>query len=697
MATDVERLVVSLEASITKYERAMNKALGATNTTTRRIESRFESMNRRVSSGFSGLQRGIAAAFAGAAALRGATSLIDSATRIENSLKVAGLAGEELDAVYQKLYQSARNNAAPLESLVTLYGRAVLVQNELGVSTEQLLSFTDNVALALRVSGQSAAEASGALLQLSQALGSGVVRAEEFNSILEGAPTILQAAAAGIAEAEGSVAKLRTIMLDGNLSSRALFDGFEAGSVILEEKVAGASLTVSQAFENLRTELINVAREMDEGTNISGALAGSLGDLTEVIKDVAAFANAAVEPLTNMTAALQGAVNTIRTFIEAGAAVNGLDRVGAGAAQFINDLGIPGLTAGSSRAGNVLTGTFELLGATPQDEALAGLLTGEQEQTTPTAITVNAAPRTISIEDDQYSTAGMGSSSGGGSGGGSGGNTYQQAIEAREKAIQQLAMEAALTRQATLANNDHGFSVERLRAQMELENAAIEAGLALTPQRRAEIDQLSESYARASANAEVMATAQQLAEQAFDDLASAGRNALDTIIDGFLEGKDAGEIFNSVLKDLAKNLINIGLNQLGGGMQAGGFNPLGFLGGLFGFSKGTPNTGGARGQVRGVVHGQEAVIPLPSGGKVPVEMKMPTLPQMGQGQLKIMLGVSADSAGNLTPFVESVVQTGIGRSAPMIVGAAVGQANKSAPAAMARHQQQRAGSDYRTM
>src|SRR5690606_31236336 len=131
--------------------------------------------------------------------------LLDSATRIENALKVAGLAGEQLESVYQRLKDSAIANAAPIEALVELYGRAALVQKELGITGEELLNFTDKISVALRVSGKSAAESSGALLQLSQALGSGVVRAEEFNSILEGALPIAQAAAAGLLEAGGSV------------------------------------------------------------------------------------------------------------------------------------------------------------------------------------------------------------------------------------------------------------------------------------------------------------------------------------------------------------------------------------------------------------------------------------------------------------------------------------------------------------
>src|SRR5690606_38908643 len=125
MATDVERLVVSLEASITKYERAMSKAMGQTNKTMRnierradqtavRVESRLSRMGRGISTSFAAIQRAWIGAFAGVAAMRGAQQLIDASTRIENSLKVAGLAGEELTRVYNSLYASAQRNAAPL-------------------------------------------------------------------------------------------------------------------------------------------------------------------------------------------------------------------------------------------------------------------------------------------------------------------------------------------------------------------------------------------------------------------------------------------------------------------------------------------------------------------------------------------------------------------------------------------------------
>ncbi|MBN9243936.1 MAG: tape measure protein [Mesorhizobium sp.] len=223
----------------------------------------------------SGFVGGIASAFS----VQAAQKLIDSATRIQNALKVAGLSGADLTKVYDRLYESAQKNAAPLEALATLYGRAAQQQKELGVSTDQLLQFTDNVSVALRVAGTDAGTASGALLQLGQALGSGVVHAEEFNSILEGVPTIVQAAAAGIKEANGSVAALKQLVIDGKVSSRAFFDGFAAGADTLAAKAANASMTTSQGFTTLTNALTRAAERFDTSTDASKRFGNALGEL----------------------------------------------------------------------------------------------------------------------------------------------------------------------------------------------------------------------------------------------------------------------------------------------------------------------------------------------------------------------------------------------------------------------------------
>lgn len=281
MATDLERLVVSLEANIKSYERSLAKAMAQTNSQASGIEKRFATMNKNVSKSldFGSALGSVGRLAGGVLSVAAAKEFLDSATKIDNALKVAGLSGEQLNTVYEKLYQSAQKNGAPLVELADLYGKVALSQKELGIGSLQLANFADNVALALRVSGKTAAESSGALMQLSQALGAGVVRAEEFNSILEGAPAIAQAAARGIQEAGGSVAKLRQLVNDGEISSKAFFLGFQAGADGLRSKAAAMDMTISQAFTNLKNAAINAAREVDQVAKISNAAVNGINNL----------------------------------------------------------------------------------------------------------------------------------------------------------------------------------------------------------------------------------------------------------------------------------------------------------------------------------------------------------------------------------------------------------------------------------
>lgn len=284
-ATDLERLVVQLSADIKGYENGLRKAQSVTNRQMGALQKKAVASSAAIAGAFIKTGAQIAGAFFASEVVRNFGQLSDAATRITNSLKVAGLSGSELQRVYESLNRSALANGAPIEALATLYGKAAQAQKELGASTEDLTGFASNVALALRVAGTDAQSASGALLQLGQALGSGTVHAEEFNSVLEGAPTIAQAVAAGLREAGGSVSKLKQLIVDGKVSSEAFFRAFEAGAPLLQDKIAGAVFTLDQASTNLWTALTNVAKEFNETTGASERFAGSINSTARAINE----------------------------------------------------------------------------------------------------------------------------------------------------------------------------------------------------------------------------------------------------------------------------------------------------------------------------------------------------------------------------------------------------------------------------
>lgn len=349
MATDIERLIVQLSADIKSYENAMRKAQGVTNNSTRAIERQFATFNGRVTAGFSKLTRAYAGIFAGVAAGRGAAQLVDAATNIDNALKVAGLSGEALNSTYEKLFQSAQKNAAPLEALVTLYSRVSTSAKELGASQQDILDFTDLVATSLRASGSSAQAASGALLQLAQALGGSKIQAQEFNSLIDGARPLLQAVAYGLEEAGGSVAKLTALVKDGQVSSQAFFRAGMAGAGVLERQLEGTTFTITQRFGQLYNSLINTARQFNTSTKVAETFGKELENIAQALDDI--NWDEVVSGIQEVTGAFREGIGDIRSWISEISRITGLENIGkliTGGAAFTEH--IPGLRV-TSQAG----------------------------------------------------------------------------------------------------------------------------------------------------------------------------------------------------------------------------------------------------------------------------------------------------------------------------------------------------------
>lgn len=284
MATDLEKLVVQLSGDIRGYQREMQRAAGITNRTARDIEQRFYRMNRSLDGIGRSAARSLVAPLAGIAATLSVREVIryaDAWKRTENQLRVAGVPAEKMASTLERLFGIAQGAGADLEATATLFSRLSQTANELGATQEELFTFTKGVGDALKVAGTSAGQAQGALLQLSQALGGAVVRAEEFNSINEGARPILQAVANGLDEAGGSVAKLRQLVIDGEVSSQAFFRAFLKGSGDLAKQAALASTTFDQAFTKIGNAFTKYIGETDEGLGASRRLIAGLEALAD--------------------------------------------------------------------------------------------------------------------------------------------------------------------------------------------------------------------------------------------------------------------------------------------------------------------------------------------------------------------------------------------------------------------------------
>lgn len=128
------------------------------------------------------------------------------------------------------------------------------------------------------------------------------------------------------------------------------------------------------------------------------------------------------------------------------------------------------------------------------------------------------------------------------------------------------------------------------------------------------VDELSDSWdGLRETSADVSAIKAQ--EEAYEQMGQAGMTALQGLASALQDGKIEGHELLQILANVLQQVS--GMQGMGGGF---GGSLLGLIPRIFGFASGTANTGGRRGEPRGIVHGQEAVIPLPDGGRVPVAL-----------------------------------------------------------------------------
>lgn len=221
------------------------------------------------------------------ALLRSLAGYADSFTRIQNQIQIAGIETDRTAEATARLLAISNETRTQIEGNAILFGKLGQTQAELGVSTEKLYRFTQLVGKGFAIQATNAAGVRGATIQLTQAMGEGIVRAQEFNSIIENNRPLLVAAAQGIDEAGGSIAKLRAIMKEGELTSERFFSGVIRGGQVLDDLFAKTTPTIGQAFSVLGNNITVFIGKLDRLVGASELIATSIIGLGNNLEDLA--------------------------------------------------------------------------------------------------------------------------------------------------------------------------------------------------------------------------------------------------------------------------------------------------------------------------------------------------------------------------------------------------------------------------
>ncbi|KRG34215.1 MULTISPECIES: tape measure protein [unclassified Psychrobacter] len=143
-----------------------------------------------------------------AAAGIGAAEIIemsDAFVTLEAKVKLATGEGVAFVTGFQGVTDIAKEIFTSIENTGELFSRITQASESLGLAQSEILSVTKTFNEAIKLSGGSAASADAAIIQLVQGLQSGVVRGEEFNSIMEQAPRLATAMADGLGVTKGEL------------------------------------------------------------------------------------------------------------------------------------------------------------------------------------------------------------------------------------------------------------------------------------------------------------------------------------------------------------------------------------------------------------------------------------------------------------------------------------------------------------
>ncbi|MCT8767435.1 tape measure protein [Glaesserella parasuis] len=204
----------------------------------------------------------------------------DSYTELGNRIRLVTKSNDEFVKANAAVFDiSLRTNQA-ISSTSQIYQRFAQNADTLKISQQKISELTETVSKAVAISGASNAASEASLTQFGQALASGILRGQEFNSVVEQTPALAKALADGLGV---TIAELRKMANDGKLTTDVLVKGLENAKKSVDHQFSSRIITIGQAFTNLETNITKFVGEMDQAI---GASQTSISVLNALAKNV---------------------------------------------------------------------------------------------------------------------------------------------------------------------------------------------------------------------------------------------------------------------------------------------------------------------------------------------------------------------------------------------------------------------------
>lgn len=259
----------------------------------------------------------------------------DEMNLLDARLKMVSASTAEYTAQKKELLGISKETYSSISEITTLYTKLDPALKSLGATTKDVNNITESFAKGLKLGGANAVEAASATLQFAQAMGSGVLRGEEFNAIAEASPKLMKYLAEGLGVPQTA---LRKMAMEGELSAGRVSAALLKMTTKINEDFTQIPLTVGMATTNLKTDLAVAIEQFDKTTGATKALAetisglsadltGYAGDISNFYVEVAKFIKDHNDALRITIGLVGGVATAYYGFIAGGVVVKGIQGI----------------------------------------------------------------------------------------------------------------------------------------------------------------------------------------------------------------------------------------------------------------------------------------------------------------------------------------------------------------------------------
>lgn len=225
---------------------------------------------------------GLAATYLSFQAAGNVLSISDELTQTRARLDLMNDGLQSTQDLQNMIFLSAERSRASFSDTATVVGKIGQNAKDAFSSNAETIAFAENLNKLFGIAGTSQEEMSSASLQLTQALGSGVLRGEELNAVFEAAPNVIQTIADYL---DVPIGKIREMASDGQISAEIVKNAMLSATDEINAQFDSMPMTFGQvatsmknhalmAFQPVLDRLNEIANSNSFNTMVTGITSG---------------------------------------------------------------------------------------------------------------------------------------------------------------------------------------------------------------------------------------------------------------------------------------------------------------------------------------------------------------------------------------------------------------------------------------